>query len=377
MKESSRNAILTKSNSHLAVFISNMHSGGAQQSMLRLVKGFANSGYMVDLVLAKAEGEFLYQVPASVRVVDLKARGVLASLPALTRYLRSERPVAMLTALDYVNIVALWARRFASSNVRVVVSERSTPSYSSRYSSNRRGRLLPLLTRYFYRWANAITAVSIGAADDLAKITGIPRDQIKVIYNPVVTPELQEKAREQLTHPWFRPGQPPVVLAVGRLVTAKDYPTLIKSFALVRKRRLARLLILGEGARRQSLEAMVKHLGLQNDVSLPGFVENPYAFMARTSIFVLSSRWEGLPGALIEAMYCGASVISTDCPNGPREILAGGKYGKLIPVGDISGLAQAIEDSLSEEKSAPPPESWHLFKQDTVVEQYVNVLMES
>jgi glycosyltransferase involved in cell wall biosynthesis len=236
---------------------------------------------------------------------------------------------------------------------------------------------MPQLIRRFYPWANSIVAVSKGVADDLAQTAGLPRERIQVIYNPVVTPELREKAQTPLDHPWFKPGQPPVLLAVGRMSPQKDFPTLIRAFARVRQTRPAKLLILGEGKERPGLETLVRQLGLGQDVSLPGFVTNPYPYMARTSLFVLSSRWEGLPGVLIEALYCGAPIIATDCPSGPTEILADGRYGQLVPVGDVTALARAIETTLVSKTPDPPPESWRPFELKTVVNQYINMLWGS
>ena len=171
--------------------------------------------------------------------------------------------------------------------------------------------------KHFYPWADYIIGNSQGVADDLSQVTGLPRQRIKILYNPVVTPEVREKALALLDHPWFEPGQPPVVLAVGRLTKQKDFPSLIRAFAQVLPKRPARLLILGEGVDRPMLEELVEQLGLQDHVSIPGFVENPYAYMSRASLYVLSSRWEGLPTVLIEALYCGLPIVATDCPSGP------------------------------------------------------------
>lgn len=348
--------------------------GGAERTVLNLAQGIAGRGYAVDLVLAQAEGPYLAQVPESVRLVELnarhlRARRTLASLPALVRYLRRERPEAMFSALNRANVVALLAWRIAGVSTRLVVSHRNTLSYSSAR------RLSRALIVRLYPWADGIVAVSKGVADDLAHVTGIPRERIQAIYNPVVTPELRGKAQVPLDHPWFKPGEPPVVLAVGRLAAQKDFSTLIQAFAQVQETRPVRLLILGEGRERPMLEALVRQLGLEQDVSLPGWLENPYPYMARASVFVLSSRWEGLPGVLIEALYCGAPLIATDCPSGPREILAEGRYGQLVSVGDVTALARAIETTLAGEKPHPPRESWQSFELDTVVDQYINVLL--
>ena len=234
---------------------------------------------------------------------------------------------------------------------------------------------MPWLVRWNYPLADEIIAVSDGAADDLSISTRIPRDQIQVVYNPIITPEMDLKSRENLDHPWFKPGEPPVILAVGRLTSQKDYPLLIRAFARVRQAIPVRLLILGEGPERNELTSLINQLGLEDDISMPGFVHNPYAFMAHASVFVLSSRWEGLPTVLAEALYCGAPLVSTDCPSGPREILQNGRFGKLVPVGDVDCLADAIQDTLKNKRMSPPYESWQPYELNSVVDQYLKHLL--
>ncbi|MFQ5545316.1 MAG: glycosyltransferase [Acidiferrobacterales bacterium] len=359
----------------LALFVPSMRCGGAERVTLILARELVLRGHAVDLLLAQAEGPHLAEVHESVRVVDLKASRVLTSLPALVRYLRQERPHALLSMMVHTNIVALWARRLAGVSTRAVVSERVTLSWRTEHGATRRGRLWPWVIRRFYPWADSIIAVSNGVADDLVQVAGIPHEYVRTIYNPIVRPELREKAQAPLDHPWFKPGQPLVVLAAGRLTEQKDFPALIQAFARVRQLRPARLLILGEGRERPALETLIRQLGLEKDVSLPGFEANPYPYMARASVFVLSSRFEGLPGVLIEALSCGAPLIATDCPSGPREILKDGQYGQLVPVGDIAALAQAIEMALSGKIPPPPQESRRPFELGTVVNQYINVLL--
>ena len=361
----------------LAIFLPSLRGGGAERTMLNLAHGLSERGYAVDLVLARAEGPYLREVKESIRLVDLNGSRLLTSLPVLVRYLRHERPLAMLSIMNYTSIVALWARRLAGVSTQVVVSERNMLSYAAQQAPDQPLRLMPRLIRRFYPWADGIVTVSKGVADDLAQVTGIPRECIQVIYNPVVTPELREKAQAPLDHPWFAPGEPPVLLAAGRLTKQKDFPTLIRAFTNVRQTQPVRLIILGEGPDRPALEALVRQLGLEQDVSLPGFVANPYPYMVRASLFVLSSRWEGLPGVLVEALYCGVPLIATDCPSGPREILADGQYGQLVPVGDVAALTRAIETALAGNAPSPPPESWQPFELETVVNQYASILLGS
>jgi glycosyltransferase involved in cell wall biosynthesis len=241
-------------------------------------------------------------------------------------------------------------------------------------SDDLRLRIMPQLVRWFYPWADCIVAVSQGVADDLRRFLKISDSRIQVIYNPVITPDLQVQVQADLNHPWFQNGEPPVIVAIGRLTAPKDYPLLIAAFARVLKSHRARLLILGEGEERSALESLIRELGLGNDVSMPGFVSNPFPYIVRSAAFVLSSRWEGLPGALIEAMYCGIPLISTDCPSGPREILLDGKYGRLVPIQDVDALSVAICDALDSKIPSPPSESWQRFNIDTVLDQYIEVL---
>jgi glycosyltransferase involved in cell wall biosynthesis len=195
------------------------------------------------------------------------------------------------------------------------------------------------------------------------------------VHNPIVTTDLRAKAEAPLEHPWFEPDQAPVVLGVGRLSPQKDFATLIRAFARVRMHRPARLMILGHGPERASLEALALAQGLADSVLLPGWVTNPYAFMARAGVFVLSSRWEGLPSVLIEALVCGTPVVATDCLSGPREILEDGRYGRLVPVGDEEALAAAIDAALAGEVPPPPATSWEPYELDRVVSRYLEVLV--
>jgi glycosyltransferase involved in cell wall biosynthesis len=360
----------------LAIFMPELFGAGGQRSMLNLAHGIAAEGYPLDLVLAKAKGEFLGEVREPVRVVDLKASRALTSAPALVRYLRSERPEAMLSVFGFLNVVAIPAWRLSRVKTRMFVCEQNTVSMEAGNAASWGTRVTPRLMRHLYPWANGVVVVSQGVRDDMVQLTGVPRRHVTVIYNPsVVGAEIQEKAKEPLDHPWFKPGQPPVLVAVGRLQQQKDYPMLLQAFAQVRRSQPARLLILGEGKERPTLEALIKELDLEDDVGLPGFVMNPYAYLARASLFVLSSRWEGLPTVLIEALCCGTPAVSTDCPSGPREILRNGKYGALTPVGDATAFAQAIGAALEKPLAKPPPESWQPYDLGVIVHHYLDLLL--
>jgi glycosyltransferase involved in cell wall biosynthesis len=268
-------------------------------------------------------------------------------IPALTECLRAEQPVALLSALTRANVVAVVAKLLSGEATRIVVSERNHLSLAAANADRRfvnRGDL----ARHFYPLADACVGVSEGVADDLSELIGLSREKIVAVKNPVVTAELASRAAEPVDHPWFEAGAPPVVLAAGRLTAQKDYPTLLRAVDLVRRTRPIRLLILGSGPERESLTALADALQLDDLVEFHGFAENPYAFMARASVFVLASAWEGSPNALVEAMACGCPVVSTDCPSGPAEILDDTRYGKLVPVGDSDALSRAIAELLDD-----------------------------
>ena len=356
-----------------ALFLPGLYEGGAERVILNLAQGIAARGHPVDLVLARAEGPYMSQIPASVRLVDLNAPRVAGSVPALARYLRRERPAALLSAM-FANLVAPWARRLSGLPVRLALSEHNTLSSVVGRKRDPRWQMYPRLAGWFYPWADRIIAVSNAVADDLAKTAGVPRARIDVVYNPIITADLGEKARARLDDPWFKEGEPPVVLAIGRLTEQKAFDVLIRAFGLVRKSISARLLILGEGEDRPALETLVWQLGLEQDVRLAGFVQNPYPYLAQAHLFVLPSRWEGLPTVLVEALYLGAPIVATDCPGGSREILCGGQYGTLVPVDATLSLAKAIENSIEARRTHLPDECWQPYSLDFVLDRYLEML---
>lgn len=347
--------------------------------MLNLARGLVDAGIALDLVVGCAGGPYRDLVPTGSHLVDLGADRVLASLPGLIRYLRRRPPEVLLSAMDHANLVALWARALARVPTRVCVSVRSTLSQEAAHAPSVAGRWLPRLARLFYPQAEAVVAVSQGVADDLTRLIGVGRARILVVPNPVVTPELATLAAEPADHPWFQagaaPDAPPVILAVGRLMPQKDFPTLLRAFAVLAERRDLRLLILGEGPERGRLESLAGELGVAERVALPGFQVNPFAYMRRARLLALSSAWEGLPGVLIQAMACGTPVVSTDCPSGPREILVDGRLGPLVPVGDPQALADAIARTL---ERPPDPERLRARAADygieSVTRRYLEVL---
>jgi glycosyltransferase involved in cell wall biosynthesis len=359
----------------VALFTGFFGGGGIERVMGNLADGFIERGIQVDVIIDKGkESEALQRLPPAVRVIDLAVPRLYLCLPKLIQYLQQERPAAMLSASHYVNEMALWAKQLSRVPVRVVVSEHNQISQTVQHATQMKDRVTPWFARWFYPWADGIVAVSEGVAQDLATASGLPSEAIQVIYNPVITPSFLDKAQAPLEHPWFAPGQLPVILGVGKLEAQKDFPTLIRAFAQVRKVFPSRLMILGWGPDRPQLEALIDALGLTQDVALPGYIGNPYAYMARAALFVLSSAWEGLPTVLIEAMAAGVPVVSTDCKSGPQEILNQGQYGSLTPVGDSRALAGAMLEVLQGQPKAVEADWLNQFTLEAVTQRYLDVL---
>ena len=338
-------------NRPIAFFIPAMYGGGAERVVLNLLEGMLSQGEVPDLVLASMEGPYLDRIPPAVNIVDLQAGRIIKSVLPLVRYLCSHQPRVLISHLGHANVVALLATYLSGTKTPLIVVEHNTLSKSR--SIVWRANLVKPLMKYLYPTADAIVAVSQAAAKDLEIGLGLPTNSVITIYNPIVDDRLLAQANEPTQEPWLQPGLPPVFLSIGRLTAQKDFAALLKSFAIVRKQLSARLIILGEGELRSDLESLARDLKIAEFVSLPGFVSNPYAYLKAANAFILSSRWEGLPTVLIEALACGCPAIATNCPSGPWEILEQGKYGTLVPVGDVAALAKAMVEILQQ---PPSPE---------------------
>ena len=330
----------------IAFFMPPLGDGGLDRMVLKLAE-LMSADNQVDVVTIKAQGPFLRTICDDVRIIDLKARRALSGLPGLIRYLRREKPYALISAQYYVNVIAVWAKMLAHVPTKVIVTERLATSRDLGRSGRLKDKLLPLLMRRAYLRADAIVAVSRGAAEDLARLLRISCDRVRVIYNPTLDGGIVEKAAAPVEHPWFADKQIPIVISAGRLTGQKDFATLLRAFAEVRAETRAKLVILGEGADRGELERLAERLGIRENVAFPGFVDNPCTYIAKADLFVLSSIYEGMPNALIEALAVGIPAISTDCPSGPREVLPADA---LVPVGDHSAMARKILEVLADRR---------------------------
>ena len=374
----------------VAIATPSLAGQGAERKALYIAAGLLERGHGVDLLLQRMVCHYPEEVPDGVRIFfvsgrgDARTRAALDLVPVLPRpfaadpppgpircprlaaaprlpagqwpllasarlprwaasiagYMDRERPSALLAMNVLATAAAAMASRLARHRARTVATLHE-PLAGRRLRRARRG----------YPAADAVVGVSRGVTGEFARIPGLARERVHTVYNPIFAEFIVAKSREPLDHPWLDGTGPPLVVAVGKLIERKGFATLLRAFARLAARRPARLIVLGEGRFRSRLVALAKRLGVARQVAFPGFAENPYAFLARADLFVLSSRNEALPTVLIEAMVCGCPVVSTDCDFGPREILEDGRHGPLVPVGDAEALAAAMGAVLDR----PPP----------------------
>ncbi len=356
----------------VAFLLPSLRGGGAERVLIDLAGAAAGRGLQVDMVVINRQEEVVSELGPGIRVVDLNRTRAATALPALARYLRSSRPPALLTTLEHTNVLGVAGARLAGGT-RVVVREANTVS-EDLASAGVKGQAIRELMRWTYRAAHGVVAVSQGVADSIVNELGLPRSKVKVIFNPVITPRLREGAAGTPDHPWFAAGQPPVVLGVGRLVEQKGFDTLLRAFARVRASADCRLMLLGEGPLREELSALASELGVEQDVAMPGFVDNPFPYMANCGLFVLSSRWEGLPNVLIQAMALGAKAVATDCPSGPKEVTDDGHHAPLVPVDDVEAMAQAMLTELRTDRRQLPAEWRARYSLEDVTSRYLDLL---
>lgn len=353
----------------LSFLIPALTGGGAERSMVNLANELRGMDYPVDFLVLQSGGAYEGTLRSDVNLISLHVNRALRAPGPIRAYLKSAQPHALFSALEHINVAVY--RGWHGSGVKTLY----VPTIRNHISveAAKAGLVKKIELKWAsvaYRKAHAVIAVSQGVARDAEKTLHLAPGTVSTIYNPVVNDSLNRQAKELPEHRWLQDKSIPVVLGVGRLNYQKDWPVLIDACAIVRKSRPVRLLILGEGELRTELEAKIKALGASDWIDLPGFASNPFAAMANCSLFVLSSKFEGLPGVLIQAMACGAPVVSTDCPSGPDEILQGGKYGRLVPVGDAQSMAAAILKTLDDPISVDPA-ALSPFESETSARQYL------
>ncbi|MET0068373.1 MAG: glycosyltransferase [Candidatus Thiodiazotropha sp.] len=340
---------------HVCLFILKFGDGGVERMMVNIARGLARQGARVDFIIKDPNAPYLHRLPDSVRLITFPVSKQRDALPLLLDYLAENDPQVLLSAKILDDEIALQAKRRQRGRTRFFL--RPGTALISRMEARGMGWLRRWMkTRNLvklFRQADGVVAVSQGVANEVMQLSGIPEAKITVIKNPTITPELYEQSAELPEDPWLQPGEPPLILGIGGLRRQKDFPTLLKAFAMVREQMPCRLMILGQGNKEASLRQLAAELGLEADFRLPGFVDNPYAYLSHAGLFVLSSLWEGSPNVLTEALALGTPSVSTDCPSGPHEITRAGEVAPLVPVGDVVALAEAMLETL---RNPPDPE---------------------
>jgi len=360
-----------------------MKGGGVEAVASVLMNHVDRDRYALTLVLFNKEGEYLRRVPSDVEIVDLDKRGWLGFFTLiwkLRRLIRARKPDILLSSLYYPNIITVLARLLAGPGSKVVASEHNHHERLLRYKRFR--RLVRRLMSFTYRRACMIVAVSGNIKNALVADFRIDPDRVRVIYNPMESDAVRELSAEEVAHPFFEAGEERfVVIGAGRLTRQKNFALLIRALARAREEIPACLLILGQGEMERPLRELAAKLGVAEFVDFVGFQHNPYKWMKRSDLFVLSSSWEGFGIVIVEAMLCGIPVISTDCPAGPSEIIADGRCGRLVPVEDAGALAAAIvaiarDGSLREKYVREGLANAARFDHSVIVPQYERLFEE-
>ncbi len=325
----------------LAAFVlPNMGGGGAERLTIDLMAGFLERGARVDLVLLERSGELLDMIPEGARVIDLGAARMRSAIAPLRAYLSRERPDALLAAMWPLTTLTQIAALGLRHKPRIVLSEHC--ALREQYAGQRGTLAAMQLSMRAYRWTDGVVAVSAALGVEIATLSGLGTDRVRTIHNPIDPPLRSQPLGPA---PWGdRKGKR--ILAIGKLKPQKNFALLINAFARISSSLEATLAIVGEGALRHQLEAQVARLGLQDRVLMPGFSTTPGDWYAGADVFVLPSDYEGFGNVLVEAMHCGLSVVATDCPYGPAEVLGSGEWGTLVPRGDVPALAAAIQAAL-------------------------------
>ncbi len=329
----------------VVLYVPDLSAGGAERVALNLVAAMPAPDLEVTLLVNRASGPLVSAIPSSARVVSLNAHRTLTAFWPLVKYLRREKPDVLIAFLSFNNVLAVWANWLAGRPTRVVASVHSPLSNETKAHRSLNFRVVPTLYRMTLGFAAAVVTVSHGVGKDLRQF--LPRGTATtVIHNPIVTPHLLALAERDVDHPWFAPGEDPVILGVGRLVDQKNPQLLVEAFSRLPSSIRARLVLIGDGPLRPELQVLIGRLGLTDRALLLGNDPNPWRYMARARLLVLTSRYEGFGNVLVEAMATGLPVVSVDCEYGPAEILDGGRWGRLVHSADPAAIAGAIVAAL-------------------------------
>lgn len=335
---------MTEKNIHIAFMVGSLRMGGAERMVIHSANELSKHLHVSLLSLTGGE-DLKRELNSSVALHCFEKKKSLSAVPAVLKFLREKKPDVLVSTQIHVNLIAVLLKIFFRVKTKIILREATTPGSHFLEFDDFKSKLVKMAVRILYPRADAIVAICEAVKDSLTTLRFARPEQIAVIYNPVVNPEFLERMKENAEHPFFKSGNP-VIISVGRLAPAKNFTLLIKAFNLLQKEIDARLLIIGEGQERKRLSSLISELGLNDKIILTGQLVNPYPYLKKATVYVLSSFYEGLPNALIEAMACGIQAVSVDCPGGSREILLNGKLGRLVKVNDPEALAIGMKEAI-------------------------------
>lgn len=385
------NSLRTSANFKVAFFHPYFRFGGVEKTNIRLAKYFIEHGYSVEFVSLGYTEHFVKEMDEiGISRVQLKASRTFFAIPQLKAYIKSQiqeaksqgKRFVFISCQNFANLCTVLAtpincRNGKCKNFKFILSERLHPAEFQYSGKEKKGKIILRLMRLLYKKADAVVANSKETAEEIERITGNP---CRYIYNPTLTGDLQKLAEQEVNQEWLKKEcKNPVVISVGRLSKEKGFDILIKAFSRIQKELDARLVIIGEGEERASLETLAESLGIRDQVWMPGYDENPYKYVSKADVFVLSSRFEGLPNTLIEALAVGTPCVATRCKSGPAEILLDGEGGLLVDVEDEEQMAKAIcllikDSGLRSQLQENAKRNLWRFGSSTVGAEYINLL---
>ena len=345
--------------------------------MINFANGLAARQIPVDLLVGRGPDDFRSIVDQSVNIIELQ-RGMLGSIPALRNYLCREQPDVLLSSLMNANIAAVLARIFGFGvKSKIILREATTPSENARSINGWKSHLLMFLAKRLTHHGDHLISAGEACRVDAVKYYGLDPEKTTTVYSSFINPKFYESAGQPVEHRWFKDGSR-IVATMGRVMPVKDFPTLVAALAIVRQSMDAKLIVIGETNRDRThfelLQQQIRDLNLQDSVDFVGFHQNPFPFLAQSEVYVLSSKFEGLPGALVQAMALGCKLVATDCKSGPREILKDGSRGVLVPVGDSQGIATGILKQLNTDHDRLTGREWtQEFSEAMSIDNLINV----
>lgn len=359
----------------IGIYLPNLEGGGAERAFLELSYLLSKMGVSVDIIIARKIGPYVTEIPDCVRVVELMASRKFSIVIRLIGYLKRERPDVLLAGGDVSNAIAIISCLIAGLRDRCVVSQRSVLRRAWQVQRPKTYWLWLLVLKALYKRARYVISNSQNAYEELVQSFGINRESCTVIYNSVDSDRIENLSESVLDDPWFSQSSLPVVISIGSLTEMKDMSNLIRAFSIVRQEYICNLLILGEGPERNRLIDLIDSMELNDSVRLPGFVSNPFPMLKRSRVFVSSSKVEGCPNVVQQALACSTPIVATDCEGASAELLEFGKWGRLVPVGDPERMAAAIVAVLNDPK--PPDGRIRAadFSPESTVLAYLKILL--